>query len=214
MFHYLNSVLITHFHDQHIAQNDSTPSTDTEDDVWEWIELNHLYNAKLWNEEEHARRLNVPAEGIARSKRLIDGYNQARDDSVEAIDEKLLDELRDYPPQQGARLSSETPGAMIDRLSILSLKIYHMNIQTQRFDVDDSHRDTCSAKLRRLMEQRRDLAGCLDLLLRELGEGKACFKVYRQFTIYNDPRQNSYLYADRARPRVREVERRQGPPGG
>lgn len=194
MFHYLNSALICHYHDRTIGQPGPATPPDGEDDAWQWIEINHMYNCKLWDEEDRARRVDVPPEEIARSKRLIDGYNQARNDAVEAIDEKLLDELAECPTRKGARLCSETPGSMLDRLSILSLKIFHMERQTQRDDASAEHRTTCANKLKRLREQRRDLAGCLDQLVEELAEGRAYFKIYRQFKMYNDPNMNPWLY--------------------
>ena len=91
------------------------------------------------------------------------------------------------------RLSSETAGAMIDRLSILALKVHHMRAQTQRADADDIHVRACTAKLDRLLAQRRDLMSCLDLLLTEARAGRAYFKLYRQFKMYNDPTLNPYL---------------------
>jgi hypothetical protein len=148
----------------------------------------------LWREEDKARRQDVPAADIAAGKRRIDSYNQQRNDAVEAIDEALLASLEGVAPMPDARLSSETAGAMIDRLSILALKIHHMRAQTERSDADAAHVDACAARLQRLVAQRADLSGCLDRLLREAHEGRAYFKVYRQFKMYNDPALNPYLY--------------------
>jgi hypothetical protein len=165
--------------------------------AWRWIEANHRYNRLLWNEEDRARRTDVGAADIAASKRLIDQHNQNRNDAVEAIDEAILAELGDCPHAADARLSSETAGAMIDRLSILALKIFHMHEQTERSDAGAGHIDTCRAKLQRLLVQRDDLASCLNLLLAEAAAGRAYFKVYRQFKMYNDPNLNPYLYGQR-----------------
>lgn len=162
-----------------------------------WIEANHRYNTLLWNEEDKARRTDVDAGEIAACKRLIDRYNQKRNDAVEAMDEAILEQLADAMPADGARLNSETAGAMIDRLSILSLKIHHMREQTQRVDVDANHVAACGAKLDRLVVQRQDLASCLDELLADAMAGRARFKVYRQFKMYNDPSLNPYLYGRR-----------------
>lgn len=201
MLHQLNATQICQYHEQTVLQAHVQPHI--VDPVWQWIAINHMYNGKLWREEDRARRVNVPPEEIARSKRLIDGYNQARNDAVEALDEQLLQLLQGYPsPDRQARLSSETPGAMIDRLSILALKIHHMHLQTERPDVGQEHRDTCHARWLRLQEQRRDLASCLDQLLHELTLGQAQFKLYRQFKMYNDPRLNPWLYEAGARTRV------------
>lgn len=166
--------------------------------VWRAIEVNHRCNWLLWNEEDKARRRDVGAADIAASKRLIDQHNQRRNDAVETIDEAILDQLHEHGQGGGTRLSSETAGAMIDRLSILSLKVFHMRAQTERGDAEAEHIASCHAKLQRLQAQRHDLVGCLDLLLTEAASGRAYFKVYRQFKMYNDPTLNPYLYAQRA----------------
>jgi antitoxin component HigA of HigAB toxin-antitoxin module len=160
--------------------------------VWHFIDLNHRYNCLLWREEDKARRLDVAPDDIATSKHLIDQYNQKRNDAVEAIDEAILAAL---PAASGheARLSSETAGAMIDRLSILSLKIHHMRLQTMRDDAGPEHVEACDAKLQRLVVQRHDLASCFDQLMSDARLGRAFFKVYRQFKMYNDPTLNPYL---------------------
>jgi hypothetical protein len=161
---------------------------------WQWIHANHRFNTLLWNEEDKARRLDVGVDEIAASKRLIDRHNQLRNDAVEAIDEAILAQLAAVAHDGSARLSSETAGAMSDRLSILSLKIFHMRAQTVRTDAPAEHIETCMRKLRRLVAQRQDLAACLDQLLTDAREGRAYFKVYLQFKMYNDPTLNPYLY--------------------
>ena len=165
--------------------------------LWNAIEDNHRCNCLLWDEEDLARRRNVPDAEIARNKRAIDGHNQKRNDAIERIDETLLNDLKDVVKRQNARLSSETAGGMVDRLSILSLKIRAMREQTRRTDVDRAHIETCEQKLARLLEQRGDLAGCLDRLLAEAARGESYFKVYRQFKMYNDPKLNPALYGDK-----------------
>ena len=165
--------------------------------VWEPIAANHRFNSLLWDEEDMARRLDVSAAEIASYKRLIDQYNQQRNDAVEAIDEAILAGLGDIAPGPGARLNSETAGAMIDRLSILALKIFHMHEQTLRWEAGHEHVAACAAKLTRLHTQRADLADCLDSLLADAEAGRAYFKVYRQFKMYNDPALNPYLSGQR-----------------
>jgi Protein of unknown function (DUF4254) len=162
--------------------------------LWQAIEDNHRCNCLLWDEEDLARRRNVPDAEIAANKRAIDGYNQKRNDAMERIDEHLLGLLADRKPD--AKLSSETPGAMTDRLSILSLKIHHMRLQTRRSDVDRAHLEACQQKLNRLNEQRTDLAACLDRLLAECARGESHFKVYRQFKMYNDAALNPAIYGE------------------
>ena len=171
------------------------------DGLWNALEDNHRYNCLLWDEEDLARRRNVADAEIAANKRAIDGYNQKRNDAIERIDEQLLALLS---ISSDARMNSETPGAMTDRLSILSLKIHHMRLQTLRTDVDRAHLENCAAKLNRLNEQRTDLAACLDRLLAECASGERRFKVYRQFKMYNDPTLNPAIYnesrPDKSRP--------------
>lgn len=176
--------------------------------LWHWVQTNHRFNCLLWAEEDLARRRTVADSEIAANKRAIDGYNQARNDATERVDElllvalKLVDEasartdapVTTVPP--GARLNSETAGSMIDRLSILALKVRAMREQTQRSDVDDAHRAASQVKLDRLQQQRLDLASCLDTLVADAMAGRAYFKVYRQFKMYNDARFNPALVAE------------------
>lgn len=152
---------------------------------------NHRCNMLLWTAEDQARRPDKPASFIAQQKREIDRYNQARNDAIEALDTLLLS--HPGPPSKGARLHSETPGAMVDRLSILALKCFHMAQQSERTDAGEVHLAACSAKLHMLREQRADLAACLATLLDDVVQGRAYFKQYRQFKMYNDPALNPWL---------------------
>jgi len=200
-------------------------------EIWRWVQTNHRCNSLLWSEEDLARRTTVAAAEIAANKRAIDGHNQARNDATERIDEILLlalglvDEASarsDAPQAQVpalARLNSETAGSMIDRLSILALKVHAMRAQTARSDVDAAHLAASAIKLERLEQQRKDLGGCYDALLADAAAGRAYFKVYRQFKMYNDPRYNPVLVQERrSGPAVQEgqsgpveQERRSGP---
>lgn len=159
--------------------------------LWQALADNHRCNIALWDEEDQARRRDVPDSAIAHCKRQIDGLNQRRNDAVERMDEQILTALPQ--PSAMARLHSETAGALIDRLSILSLKIFHMDWQTRRPDADAAHHALSRERLARLEEQRGDLAGCLDVLLAGCREGSQRFKVYRQFKMYNDPKFNPWL---------------------
>ena len=193
----LDALSIAQFHDTKLADPawpNAAPSASLIG-AWRWIEANHRFNGLLWNEEDRARRTDVDPSEVAASKRLIDRHNQLRNDAVESIDEVILSLLGDVGRAPAARLSSETAGAMIDRMSILALKIFHMREQTRRTDAGPDHVESCSAKLRRLATQRGDLASCLDQLLSDAGVGLAYFKVYRQFKMYNDPTLNPYLYS-------------------
>jgi hypothetical protein len=167
------------------------------DGPWQWIEANHRCNNLLWDEEDRARRTNVPDADIAANKRAIDGYNQRRNDAIEKLDEALLARLEGVPPRADAWHNSETAGAMVDRLSILALKVFHMGMQTRRTDVTAEHIAACAEKLARLSLQRDDLARCYDTLLAQAAAGRAYWRIYRQFKMYNDASLNPYLYGGR-----------------
>ena len=191
----IDAVSVVWFHDRQLRERDWPVMSHGAgaSGVWEWIDDNHRYNGLLWREEDRARRLDVPPAEIAAGKRLIDRYNLKRNDAVESIDEALLAGLNHVVCQPGARLSSETAGAMVDRLSILALKLHHMRAQAQRAGADEDHVRACTGKFERLLAQRQDLMSCLDLLLTEARAGRAYFKLYRQFKMYNDPALNPYL---------------------
>ncbi len=156
----------------------------------------HTFNYLLWHEEDVARSPNVGDERIAAVKRAIDGYNQKRNDGIEALDAFLLKELvtRQIVPQAAARQNTETPGSTIDRLSILSLRRYHMQEQADRADASPEHRVKATDRLKILAEQHHDLSTSLSELLDDIFAGRKRLKVYFQFKMYNDPTMNPYLY--------------------
>jgi hypothetical protein len=190
----MTSQAICAFHDRHVADKGWARASASGADVWAWIDANHRCNILLWDEEDQARRTDVGADAIAANKRAIDGFNQSRNDAIEKIDEALLARVTSITTTPDAWHNSETAGAMIDRLSILSLKLFHMEAQTLRSDVSAEHVSACREKLRRLALQRTDLARCFDTLLSLAGEGRAFWRVYRQFKMYNSPELNPYLY--------------------
>ena len=188
---------IVAFHDAQIGP-DAREDARAASEPWTAIAVNHRCNRLLWDEEDQARRTDVPPAAVAANKRAIDRYNQQRNDAIERIDEALLARLADVAPQPGAWHNSETAGSMIDRLSILALRIHHMRAQTLRQDASADHVRQCEEKLARLTLQREDLARCLDTLLARASEGRAFWRVYRQFKMYNDPALNPYLYGGAA----------------
>jgi Protein of unknown function (DUF4254) len=181
------------------------PGEDGHADLWRWVQTNHRFNCRLWAEEDLARRTTVSDAEIAANKRAIDGFNQLRNDATERVDEILLTALglvdaasarTDAPVSTvpaGARLNSETAGSIIDRMSIMALKVHAMRAQTRRVDVDKAHLESSRIRLARLQQQRADLGDCLDALIADALAGRAYFKVYRQFKMYNDPRFNPAL---------------------
>ena len=154
---------------------------------------NHVDTVQ-WHLEDIVRDPNIdPVAGIA-LKRRIDKSNQVRTDMVEQIDDYFLTLYAGVDAVPGAKLNTESPAWAIDRLSILILKIYHMQEEAVRVDASPEHRTKCTAKLRVLLEQQTDLSTSIDELLTEINEGKKQMKVYRQMKMYNDPSLNPVLY--------------------
>ncbi len=156
----------------------------------------HQFNFLLWHEEDIARSPNVGDQKIAQVKRAIDGFNQNRNDYIERVDEALISQLaRDGAmPRTDARVNTETPGSAIDRLSIMSLRIFHLQEQLERDDVDQEHRTKVEERIARCRVQHSDLSQSLVELLEDLQAGEKLLKVYRQMKMYNDPTLNPYLY--------------------
>ncbi|GHV51405.1 hypothetical protein FACS1894168_3630 [Deltaproteobacteria bacterium] len=164
--------------------------------------VNHLMNFRLWHVEDIARLKDVDASIIADCKYRIDDLNQRRTDAFEAVDAHLLRRLKNFLPvpppvlSEGRRVrhNTESLGMAIDRLSILALKIFHMEEQGRREDVSQEHRLRCREKLAVLNEQRVDLALAVDDLVEDFRVGIKCPKAYYQFKMYNDPSLNPELY--------------------
>jgi hypothetical protein len=154
----------------------------------------HRANFELWHEEDKARVPGAPDAEIVRVKRAIDVLNQRRNDLVEKMDVWLIDRLEQ---NDAAPLHSETPGLMVDRLSILGLKIYHTREESTRESATEDHRLRNVGRLTLLLEQQEDLAGCLDALWAEVLNGSRRFKLYRQMKMYNDPELNPAVYGRR-----------------
>ncbi len=190
---------IKELHDSYLQNiawpNESEMKYQTSDTLFKFIEANHFFNTKLWNEEDLARRLKVSDSEIAKNKRAIDKFNQSRNDFIERIDSFILDHATKSLLKE-AKQNSETLGAIIDRLSILSLKIFHMGMQARRMNTSEIHRKTCEEKLKILKIQRNDLCVCFDELVYDHLQGLRYFKQYKQFKMYNDANLNPQLYGE------------------
>lgn len=156
----------------------------------------HQFNYLLWHEEDIARSTDVSAARLAEVKRAIDKYNQQRNDAIERLDEALVQHLaiEGVMPLSTATLNTETPGSAIDRLSIMSLRIYHYEEQLERCDVGPQHIAMVGERLERCRLQQADLSQSLGELLEDLKTGHKLLRVYRQMKMYNDPTLNPYLY--------------------
>ncbi len=179
-----------------VAWHEQLPETLEESGLVGLVLRQHMRNFKLWHVEDQARRKDVDGTVIARCKYEIDGLNQQRNDLIEQVDAELIRRIGTFLPEDApARYNTETIGSALDRLSILSLKVFHMQEQTERVDVTEEHRAACGKKLATLMEQRRDLSRSILDLVDEYAAGLKRPKVYFQFKMYNDPSLNPELYA-------------------
>lgn len=165
--------------------------------------IEHLLYAKNWIDtvqwhlEDIIRNPEInPVEALA-LKRRIDASNQERTDMVEYIDSYFLQMYKDVQVKDGAKINSESPAWALDRLSILALKIFHMNEEATREDASAEHRAKCNEKLNVLLEQKKDLSTAIDDLLADIESGDKFMKVYKQMKMYNDEELNPVLYQNK-----------------
>ncbi len=161
------------------------------------IYLKNWIDTVQWHYEDLIRDPDIKPQDGMDLKRLIDKSNQHRTDIVEQIDDWFLAEFKSAESQPNAQLNTESPAWVVDRLSILALKIYHMQEQVDRKDVDESHKAKQQQKLDVLLEQRTDLSQSFDDLIADIKSGKRLMKVYRQMKLYNDPATNPVLYGNK-----------------
>ncbi|MCB0497188.1 MAG: DUF4254 domain-containing protein [Cyclobacteriaceae bacterium] len=151
-----------------------------------------------WHYEDLIRDPQIdPVEGME-LKRKIDKSNQKRTDMVEQIDDWFLEGFKEVEAKPDAKLNTESPAWVVDRLSILALKIYHMQEQASRDDVSAEHQQKSQARLNVLLEQKEDLSLSFDQLLEDIASGDRRMKVYRQMKLYNDPSTNPVLYGKKS----------------
>jgi hypothetical protein len=198
----LNAFEIARLYDQATLrwhQDEPWPDPSSASTPVSLIELalaHHRANFDLWHEEDKVREPDTPDAAVGVIKHTIDGLNQTRNDLVEAMDRALL--AAAGPQDPAAPLHSESPGLILDRLSILALKIYHTAEESHRASASEAHRQNNLVRLALLQEQRNDLAACLDTLWTDVLAGKSRFKLYRQMKMYNDPDLNPLVYAHKA----------------
>lgn len=169
----------------------STPTASGEG-LLRLVAENHLRNFLLWHEEDIARRDDLGSDKVRDAKRAIDRYNQQRNDFMEQMDDSFVELLA--PRDSGCPCHSETPGMIVDRLSIFALKEYHMREESLRSDAAGSHRNACEKKLAQIERQHANLVACLVELIDDIIAGRRTFRLFRQFKMYNDPALNPQLY--------------------
>ncbi|GAB3644119.1 DUF4254 domain-containing protein [Spirosoma arcticum] len=182
--------------DYHRADHVDTPVDNpfAKDDIRFLLYQKNWIDTVQWHLEDLIRSPTIRPDELVAIKRRIDQSNQDRTDTVEHIDGWFFDQFRPISPKPGARLNSETPAWLLDRMSILQLKLYHFREQTERADAPAEHRQKAEQKLAVLLEQEGDLAQCFDELLEDIRTGDRYMKVYRQMKMYNDPTLNPVLY--------------------
>ncbi len=194
-----NSVFNLSTADYHLTDNVDTPIRNPfeEGTISHTLYAKNWIDAVQWHLEDIIRDPEIdPVEALA-LKRRIDRSNQDRTDMVEQIDTYFREKYAGIEPLADATINTESPAWALDRLSILALKIYHMEAETERTDASPEHIARCRAKLDVLLEQRVDLSTAIDQLLDDIEAGRKFMKVYRQMKMYNDPATNPVLYGSK-----------------
>lgn len=191
-----NKIFNQAIRDYHITDDVNTPINNPydRDSIENRLYLKCWIDTVQWHYEDLIRDPHINAEEGMSLKRRIDHSNQDRTDLVEQIDSYFRQQYSDVCPAEDATINTESPAWAVDRLSILALKIYHMQEQTERTDASAEHIKKCKAKLAVLLEQQQDLNTAIDQLLDDIKSGHKYMKVYRQMKMYNDPTTNPILY--------------------
>lgn len=167
------------------------------DQIEHLLYLKNWIDTVQWHFEDIIRDPQINPESALVLKRRIDASNQERTDMVEYIDSYFLQKYADVTVKPTAKINSESPAWAIDRLSILALKIYHMNEEANRVEATAEHRAKCQEKLTVLLEQKKDLTTAIDDLLTDIANGDKYMKVYKQMKMYNDEELNPVLYQNK-----------------
>ncbi|MEX2215789.1 MAG: DUF4254 domain-containing protein [Phycisphaeraceae bacterium] len=187
-------------HEETVARWHREPVDNPYKDLLAVVCQQHAFNFNLWHEEDKARSPSATDATLAQVKRNIDKLNQQRNDWIEKIDEWLINDLltRGITPGPDAPLNTETPGSATDRLSILSLRIFHLREQSEDASVTPERRAAAAERLPICLQQQKDLGGSLAQLVADIDAGRKRLRVYRQMKLYNDPRFNAYLAGTKA----------------
>lgn len=191
-----NQIFNKAIRDYHVKDHVDTPINNpySRESLENRLYLKCWIDTVQWHLEDIIRDPHINPVEALQIKRRIDRSNQDRTDLVEQIDSYYRQQFSDVTPAPDARLNTESPAWAVDRLSILALKIYHMQEQVDRKDATEEHRQRCKAKLGVLLEQQVDLSTAIDQLLEDIQAGRIYMKVYRQMKMYNDPSTNPILY--------------------
>lgn len=202
----MNSQKFNHIFQQSIEDYHQQDHVDTPinnpyaaDSLEHLLYLKNWIDTVQWHLEDIIRDPQIDAKNALQLKRRIDSSNQERTDVVEYIDSWFLQKFKDVVPGAEASINTESPAWAIDRLSILALKIYHMQIEANRTNASDAHKIACQQKLDVLLAQREDLSIAIDQLLEDIARGIKYMKVYRQMKMYNDESLNPVLYQQKSK---------------
>lgn len=190
------SIFQQSINDYHVHDHVDTPIKNRypENSFEYLLYLKNWIDTVQWHLEDIIRLPDInPAEAL-QIKRRIDKSNQDRTDTVEKLDDYFMEQFKDVVYKPTAKINSETPAWLLDRMSILMLKIYHMKEQTERTDASAEHIAKCEAKLNILLEQKIDMHMAFDQLMTDIRQGERKMKVYRQMKMYNDASLNPMLY--------------------
>lgn len=196
-----NSIFDQTIKDYHVTDNVDTAISNPYElkTIEYYLYLKNWIDTVQWHFEDIIRDPNIDPVAALDLKRRIDKSNQDRTDLVELIDSYFLDKYKNIQPKADAKINTESPAWAVDRLSILALKLYHMQQEVDRKDVDAAHHEQCSKKLAILLEQRKDLSTAINELMEDIEAGSKYMKVYKQMKMYNDPNLNPVLYEKKSK---------------
>jgi len=195
-FNKIFSEATEHYHE--FDNDDATPRNPyQEGTIEDLLFRKNWIDAVQWHLEDIIRDPDIEPEEALKIKRRIDKSNQNRTDLVESIDDYFLEKYKNVEVLPDATINTESPAWAIDRLSILALKIYHMETEVAREDASAEHLDKCNRKLAVLLQQREDLSSAIDQLIADIEAGRKYMKTYKQMKMYNDPALNPVLYKNK-----------------